>query len=55
MKNAISGLAFMIHRIDPIPTFVSRINGMAGWIVRNFTSKEANVVLKIYKIQINVK
>ena len=28
---------------------LSRANGMIGWMVRYFISKEANVVLRIYK------
>ena len=31
-----------------ILAIVSRANGMIGWVVRNFISRKANVVLKIY-------
>ena len=32
-----------------ILSIVSRANGMIGWMIRNFISMEANVILKIYK------
>ena len=35
-----------------ILTNVSRANGIIGWRVRNYISKEANAVFKIYKAQI---
>ena len=31
---------------------VKRANQMIGWMVRNFISREANGVLKIYKTEI---
>ena len=30
-------------------SFVSKANGMTGWMVRNIISRESNVVLKICK------
>ena len=48
MKNAISGVGFD----DTFKTdyyIVSRANGMIGYMIRNFISRETNV-LKIYKI-----
>ena len=47
MKNVILGLTLMIH-LKLRMMFSLWQKEMIGWMVRNFISREANVVLKMY-------
>ena len=50
-KECNLGVAFVdtFKADNHILSIVLRVNGMIGWIVRNFILREANVVLKIYE------
>ena len=54
IKNTNERLVLMIHlNLTTIfLSIVSRANKMIGWMVRNITSMEVNIVLKVYKILI---
>ena len=41
-------LPYQTKADNHILSIISRTNGMIGWMVRNFISKEENIVFKIY-------
>ena len=41
--------------MQSIFSFVSRVNETIGWMVKNFISRERNVVLEIYKYLIRTQ